>query len=247
MGSLIIIPSRRVHVLCLSFCRGRAKKMHTSQAGCEAHTLGGNSKYVNGQDAQQVFDRPALPNAEAWDSLINVYLQYGKQQLALSVYQKMPKDNSVHLSGHTIVLLLRACTDLSNLDRGIDIHEYVSKLGLLDRDLYVGSSLINMYVKCGSLAEAEQVLSNLPVQNVVSWTTLIAGYADRGHGEKALHCFKQMQSRGVTPNARTFVCCLKACCSLGDSRKGEEIHVEIERHGLHDNVFVGTTLVDMYA
>ncbi|KAI5062019.1 hypothetical protein GOP47_0022558 [Adiantum capillus-veneris] len=77
--------------------------------------------------------------------------------------------------------------------------------------------------------------------------TIKRGYVEHGHAEKALHCFEQMQMLGVTPNAVTFVCTIKACCCMGAIDKGKEIHAEVARHGFGQNLFVGNTLIDMYA
>ena len=115
------------------------------------------------------------------------------------------------------------------------------------KNLFLGSTLVDMYAKCGLLARARQVFDKLPVQNTVSWNALITGYAQHGDGEEALNCFHQMQLRGVSPDAATFVSCLQACGSIGAIDKGLEIHDEIERQGWLDRDLVGNTLVDMYA
>ena len=63
------------------------------------------------------------------------------------------------------------------------------KKGFLLRDsCIVASTLVDMYVKCGSLAEAENVFNKLVHKDIVLWTVLISGYVEHGYGEKALHC-----------------------------------------------------------
>ena len=56
----------------------------------------------------------------------------------------------------------------------------------------------------------------MPERNVVSWTTMIAGYAHNGFVEKALETFKQMQSAGVKTNSTTIATILPACAKMGD-------------------------------
>ena len=35
---------------------------------------------------------------------------------------------------------------------------------------------MDMYAKCGDVSKARQVLDRIPLQNVVSWNALIAGW-----------------------------------------------------------------------
>eukprot|EP00250_Pteridium_aquilinum_P027429 c34909_g1_i1 orf=2-217(+) len=71
-----------------------------------------------------------------------------------------------------------------------------------------------MYAKCGVLARAKETFDMLPVRDVVTWTALIAGYVQFSMDEEALKCLGRMQVEGISPNAATFVCSLKACGSI---------------------------------
>ena len=115
----------------------------------------------------------------------------------------------------TFVASLKDCAKKKDISRGIKLHANVVKLGLLERSPYLASALINMYAKCGMLAKAQEVLEKLPLRSQVSWSALIAGYAQQGQGEKALQCFKQMQNEGVSPNAVTILSVLSACSHSG--------------------------------
>ncbi|KAH7414859.1 hypothetical protein KP509_14G014400 [Ceratopteris richardii] len=113
---------------------------------------------------------------------------------------------------------------------------------------YDGTAAVDMYAKCGMLENAQKTFDELAVQNVVSWTALITGYAQNGSGEKALYCFEQMQRDGLSPNESTFSCILKACGAVGDFWKGCEVHVEIMKAALLErDIVIANALVDMYA
>eukprot|EP00250_Pteridium_aquilinum_P018650 c24150_g7_i1 orf=3-305(-) len=84
------------------------------------------------------------------DSIITGYLKLGKLRHALTLFRYMQKSESAHLCGHTFVDLLKACAKLKDLDRGCDIHAEVSRTGLLERDVFIGSALVGMYAKCGA-------------------------------------------------------------------------------------------------
>ena len=199
-------------------------------------------------DAQQVFDGLLHQDANSWSSLISAYVKYHKPQHALVMYQNMQMDASMYYpSAHAFVSLLKACAKLKHFEMGVQIHADISKMGLLETDPFIGSTLVDMYAKCGSLDKAYQVFRVLPDQDVVSWTALIAGYSENGHAEEALKYFDQMQVASISPDSVIFVCSLKACGSIQARDKGQEIHSHIEKRGiLGIEPNVGNTLVDMY-
>ena len=82
-------------------------------------------------------------------------------------------------------------------------------------ELIIGNTLIDMYVKSCSLREAEQVFDKLVARDVVSWTALIAGYAQLGENDNVFHTYDQMHESGIKPNLITFVNLLNACNQAG--------------------------------
>ncbi|CAM6018630.1 unnamed protein product, partial [Sphagnum balticum] len=87
----------------------------------------------------------------------------------------------------------------------------------------------------------------MPSRNVVSWNAMILGNVKCGQGQKALELFQQMQPEGVPPDPVTFVGILNACASLQALEEGRHTHEQIIQNGCESNVFVGSSLVDMYA
>ncbi|KAH7441474.1 hypothetical protein KP509_03G039400 [Ceratopteris richardii] len=160
----------------------------------------------------------------------------------------MQEDPSVQPSDRTLVALLKTCTNMKDLVRGSMLHATISELGLLEGNVFIGATLVDMYAKCGCLFEAQEVLDRLSTRDVVSWNALLSGYTEHAHYEDALLCFEKLQLEGIFPNAVTYVSVLKACAGTQAGEKGCEIHAEVARNGLlGENVFVGNVLVDMYA
>ena len=174
------------------------------------------------------------------------YIETDKPHHALSLYREMGK-NDGYSGGHIFLPFLKSCAKLKDLNIGLGVHAEIARTRILKDDIYVGTALIDMYVKCGCNTKAQQVFDELSVQDVIAWNVLSSGYTENGHGQKALQCFEKMKDQGVSQNAITFVNTLRACASICDSDKGEEIHAEIERKGLLEDAFVSNTLVDMYA
>jgi pentatricopeptide repeat protein len=68
-----------------------------------------------------------------------------------------------------------------------------------------------------------------------------------GQGQKVLELFQQMQQEGVWPDSVTFVEVLNACASLVALKEGSSVHDQIIQSALESAVFVGNSLVNMYA
>ena len=90
--------------------------------------------------------------------------------------------------------------------------------------MVIGNALIDMYVECGVLRKAQQVLEELLVRDVVSWSALISGYTQQGQDLEALKCFERMQSEGLSPDVISFICILKSCGNIGALYKGKQMH-----------------------
>jgi pentatricopeptide repeat protein len=76
---------------------------------------------------------------------------------------------------------------------------------------------------------------------------MILGHVKCGQGQEALELFQQMQQEGVEPDSVTFVGVLNACASIVALEEGRHVHEQIIETGCNSDVFVGNSLVDMYA
>eukprot|EP00250_Pteridium_aquilinum_P017436 c23625_g3_i1 orf=221-1150(+) len=127
--------------------------------GFESHPLLGNHLVVmlvdvgSLCDAHQVFDSLSFRNECSWSSLIIGYVKCGESQKSLNLYQRMQEDEVFHLSAHTFVALLKACAKLKDWKSGRRLHAEIARQGLLNIDPFVGSTLVDMYGKCGLLAK----------------------------------------------------------------------------------------------
>ena len=170
--------------------------------------------------AREVFDKLQVGNQNVvtWTALITGYVENGLPEEALFCYQEL-EHGPIPLVLDAIILIsgLKACGLIRSAHKGREIHTQVAMKGL-ERDLLVGSSLVDMYAKCGILSSAQNVFDSLllPGQDVVSWNSLIVGYLEHGMGEEALRHFEQMQMRGVCPDNIIFVCVFRV---LPNNRK----------------------------
>lgn len=145
--------------------------------------------------------------------MIAGYAMHGRSEDALILFQKMRR-TTVRPYSVTYANILPACAQLAALQQGKEIHKSMMEDGL-DSDIFVSGALIDMYVKCGSLNAGRQIFDEMPQRDLVSWTSMVAGYGMHGHGEEALSLFNQMQKSGVKPDHVTFVAVLSSCSHTG--------------------------------
>jgi len=79
----------------------------------------------------------------------------------------------------TFVGLLNACASVMALEEDGQAHELITQCGC-ELDVFVGSSLIDMYAKCGSMEDASRMYNKMASHNVVTWTAMLNGYAMMG-------------------------------------------------------------------
>lgn len=196
-------------------------------------------------EAQKVFDRLIKKDEASWSSMIAGYAQVGQSPLALDLFGKMQQEGRKP-SKVTFLCILKACRTPEAIWHGRHIHGQII-ISELQSDVVIGSTLIDMYTKCGSLAEARKVFDELPHRNVITCNALMAGYIqNRNGGLTALVLFKEMIEEGLKPDKVTFLCILKVCSSIGAVGVGKVIHEQILRGGLPLDVIIGTALVGMY-
>lgn len=87
--------------------------------------------------------------------------------------------------------------------------------------MFIATSLIDMYFKCGKVEFAREAFEDTTNKNVTSWTSMIAGYGMHGLAQDAMDIFYKMRSSAVKPNYITFVSVLTACSHAGLVKEGQ--------------------------
>ncbi|KAL9243625.1 hypothetical protein vseg_017488 [Gypsophila vaccaria] len=173
--------------------------------------LYGKSGNIN--DTAKLFQESRIGDLASFTSMITAYSQHGQGEEALKLFRKMQGMELVP-DPYACSALLSACVSLSAYELGKQIHVHILKLGYTS-DTFAGNSLVNMYSKCGSLDDAAHSFSRLSDKGIVSWSAMIGGLAQHGHGKEALELFEQMLKVGVHPNHVTLVSVLYACSHAG--------------------------------
>lgn len=194
--------------------------------------------------ARQFFDEMPSRDVVSWTGILSAYVKHEKHEEALGMFQEMmgsgPCPNEFTFSS-----VLRACSALGEFSDGKCIHGCVIKHGFESNQI-LGSVLIDLYSKYGSIEEACRLFSCVDNGDVVSWTTMISSLVQAGKWSQALRIYIDMIKAGVYPNEFTFVKVLAAAGFLG-LKHGKVVHAHLIVFGVELNLVVKTALVHMYS
>lgn len=196
--------------------------------------------------AQQLFDKMPIRNVVSWTAMINGYAKIKKPEKAFELFSRMQGDN-VSPNEHTLVGLLGASTELGSLKLGSWVHDFAIQNGF-EIGPFLGTALVDMYSKCGSLEHAKRVFESMEDKSVATWNTMITSLGVHGRGHEAIALFGEMERMNVEPDGITFVGILCACLLINDLDKGREYFVYMtERYGITPSTEHYTCLSEIYS
>lgn len=159
-------------------------------------------------------------NATAlWNATIAGYMESTSITDAWDVFRSLTHGEETNPNPVTMSIVLPLCARSSQIPSGKEIHCYAIRNGL-DREVFVGNGLIDMYSKCGKLKLAENQFNLMKEKNRISWTSMIDGHGIYGDGEGAIRVFNTMIREGVKPDHITYVALISACSHAGLLDKG---------------------------
>ncbi|KAJ7948055.1 putative Pentatricopeptide repeat-containing protein [Quillaja saponaria] len=194
--------------------------------------------------ARLVFDQMGVENAVSWNTMINGYMRKGDIEDAINLFDQMPVRNAIswtsliggfvkkdcheqalvcfqamQLSGVepdyvTIISVLAACANLGTLGLGLWFNRFVMKQDVRE-NIKISNSMIDMYSRCGCIDFARQIFEQMPERTLVSWNSIIVGFAVNGHADEAIKYFNVMQREGFKPDEVSFTGALTACSHAG--------------------------------
>ncbi|XP_062009897.1 pentatricopeptide repeat-containing protein At5g39680 [Rosa rugosa] len=148
------------------------------------------------------------------------------------------------------IKLLKNSADTKNLRLGKAIHAHliISNQTSESLDIFHTNSLINLYSKCDQISSAHHLFDSMPHRNVVSWSTLMAGYLHKGCAFEVLGLFKTMVSEeNLSPNEYVFATVVSSCSDSGRVEEGKQCHGYVLKAGLQCHQYVKNALVQMYS
>ncbi|KAL6861154.1 hypothetical protein ACP4OV_016854 [Aristida adscensionis] len=196
------------------------------------------------EDARRVFDELNHVDLVLWTTMIVGYTQNGNPLDALRLFLER-KFAGICPNSVTLATVLSASGQLRDLFLGRSIHGMAIKLGVAEYDV-VMNAFVDLYAKCQAVSEANSIFGRILNKDVVTWNSMIAGYAENDMGNDALMLFSQMRLQGASPDAISVVNALSACVCLGDLHIGTCFHAYAVKHAFMSNIYVNTALVNLY-
>ncbi|KAK6945784.1 E motif [Dillenia turbinata] len=196
-------------------------------------------------DALMVFNEFSLPDVVLWTSVITGYQQNGNHEEALAFFSQMVIMERIEPDPVTLVSVVSACAQFKKVKLGRSAHGFVIRRGH-EYGLSLFNSLLNMYSKTGHVRNAANLFRIMPEKDVISWSCMIASYANNGAAAEALELFHEMIAKKFEPNKVTLVGVLQACSSNCNLEEGRKVHKLAAQRGIELVPPVSTALIDMY-
>lgn len=233
-----------------SLDNGKRIHEHISSRGLDHDTYIGNhlvemyAKCGAISAAHSAFDAIHDHNVYSWTIIIAAYMNHGDTRKVFFLFDQMQL-NGIEPNNITFISVIGACCGKKTLEQGRHVHVAVVEAGY-ESDVVVGSALVNMYGKCGSVEEARWVFQRLHVKNCVTWNALIEAYLQRKDRSGALDLFQSMICEDIIPNKVSFISSLGAYSSESTLEQGRSMHAAIIERGYEADTIVGTAIVNMY-
>ncbi|MCO5581128.1 hypothetical protein L7F22_035004 [Adiantum nelumboides] len=171
------------------------------------------------EDAITAFADSKEQDKVTWNAIVGACAQHDRGKDAVSYAHQM-QERGFFPDDLTLLSVLDACAHQPAEMEGKKLHAQLVSMGLVD--MTVSNAVLNMYGRCGSVAQARSVFDGMFQKDVITWTAMIAAYALHGLTEDAQHVFSMMVLGGGTPNSITYVNILSACGHSGLVKEGYE-------------------------
>lgn len=180
-------------------------------------------------DAKLVFEEIPVKNSVCANALLSGYCEAKLWADGLELVRLMPV-LGLGYDHFTLSAMLCACAGLSAAEFGRQVHAYlIRKHYNVENDVFMQSSLIEMYGKCGLVWKALQVfnlaghrLGEERNKDVVLWTSMLGVYGKNGYYKQVIELYDAMLMEGIKPDGVAFLTVISACGHTGQVKLGIE-------------------------
>lgn len=233
------------------FLQGKACHAQILLMGLKTDTLTSNilinmySKCGSVDFARQVFDEMPSRSLVSWNTMIGSLTQNGEENEALGLLLQMQREGTP-FSEFTISSVLCAYAAKCALSECQLLHAFAVKAAM-DLNVFVATALLNVYAKCGLMKNAACVFYSMPERSVVTWSSMAAGYVQNEMYEEALALFRKAWEIGLKQDEFLMSSGICACAGLAAMIEGKQVNALLFKSGFCSNIFVASSLIDMYA
>lgn len=214
--------------------------------GLQQSTDISQSKGCHSEDSvRKIFEMMPEKDLVSWNTMIAGNARDGLYEETLTMVREMGSAN-LKPDSFTLSSVLPLIAEYVDINKGKEIHGCALRQGF-DADLYVASSLIDMYAKCTQVVDSCRIFGLLAKRDGISWNSIISGCVQNGLFDEGLRFFRQMLMTKIKPKSYSFSSIMPACAHLTTLHLGKQLHAYIIRNDFDDNIFIASSLIDMYA
>ncbi|ONI08729.1 hypothetical protein PRUPE_5G197400 [Prunus persica] len=163
----------------------------------------------------------------------------------MSVMEAIPANNPATSRAlqQYLFSLLQSCNSIRKLTQ---IHTQILVHGFNQKS-YILVRLLSFYVSSGCLHHALKIFENVENPSTTLWNQIIRGHSRSETPRKSVQLYNRLVGVGAEPDGFTYLYVLSACARSGLVREGKQVHARVLANGFGSNVFVQTSLVNLYA
>ncbi|MBA0602589.1 pentatricopeptide repeat-containing protein At3g26540 [Gossypium raimondii] len=195
-------------------------------------------------DARGLFDEMPQRDGGSWNSMITAYARNGFGEKALFLFSKMNKEGIVP-NEISFASVLGSCGVVLEVSLSRQVHAMIVKYGHY-KNVILGSSLVDVYGKCGFISDARLMFDEIENPTIISWNVIVRQYIEVGDGEEAILMFFKMLRDDVRPLNFTLSNALVACSSMSALKEGLQIHGVVVKTNFEKDKVVSSSLINMY-
>lgn len=193
----------------------------------------------------RLFEKMRTQDVVSWTTVITTYVQMGQADHAIQAFMRM-RESGVSPNEYTFAAIISGVANLARIEWGEQLHGHVLRIGLV-YCLSVANSIMTMYSKCGLLTSASMVFHGMDIRDIVTWSTIIAAYSQRGYGDEAFKYLSWMRKEGPKPSEFAFASVLSVCGSMAILEQGKQLHAHVLSVGLELTAMIQSALINMYS
>ncbi|XP_024538365.1 pentatricopeptide repeat-containing protein At4g02750-like [Selaginella moellendorffii] len=177
--------------------------------------------------AKQLFVKMPKRNAVSCNALISAFTANGHPEDALKMLPLMDLEGQ-EPNKITFLAIIDAAAVNGAVAEALLVHTAVNESGLLQEHTELGTSLVNMYGRCGSVLTAHRAFNAILTKSYISWNAVVTAYAQNGHAEVAGDLTRAMELHGYVSNEVTFLSNLFACSHAGMIQEAWNLFVSMQ-------------------
>ncbi|KAM6546930.1 hypothetical protein CsatB_027666 [Cannabis sativa] len=193
--------------------------------------------------ASLLFGKVIQRNVFLFNAMIKVYTHSYKYDQALVLYKEMVRDinpkNPIFPDRFTFPFVIKSCGGLLCIKLGRQIHGQVCKFGPNSHSI-ICNGLMDMYIKFDTLRDAQKVFDEMCERDLITWNSLISGYARMGKMKRARELFNEM---GPNKTIVSWTALISGYTKIGCYSDALGVFMEMQKLGIEfDEICVVSVL-----